>query len=331
MVFDESGIVTPPPLQLQQVPGSHLQMRASARLTDHMKMAPIHNAPIDIPTADLTTTDSPGPATMLPTASRPTSPAKLRLIDRIQPARYVPPERRETVPPFVASEPVASTPAPVPQARPGKPADQTSGVPDISRKGDSYRPQYQEPTLPAAQPSVGPADGRNKEEGFASRRHTEKLPEWLEANNPKLDLGGSSRRRARDNNEDSSRSASVKRVRVEENTPSRPAAASLTGISDDSKSTIRDAYSARNRGGVDSKPSGSALRSNMADNPNCTFLLFSTFPFRVYTRGATSRWTGDPILGAKSLSRSCPSIVLGMTSAYPQRIVLGTQATWLRR
>jgi hypothetical protein len=327
MVFDESGIVTPPPLQLQQAPGSHLQMRASARLTDHMKMAPIHNAPIDIPTADLTTMDSPGPATMLPTASRPTSPAKLRLIDRIQPARYVPPERRETV----ASEPVASTPAPVPQARPGKPADQTSGVLDISRKGDSYRPQYQEPTLPAAQSPVGPADGRNKEEGFASRRHTEKLPEWLEANNPKLDLGGSSRRRARDNNEDSSRSASVKRVRVEENTPSRPAEASLTGISDDSKSTIRDAYSARNRGGVDSKPSGSALRSNMADNPNCTFLLFSTFPFRVYTRGATSRWTGDPILGAKSLSRSCPSIVLGMTSAYPQRIVLGTQATWLRR
>ncbi|KAJ9120144.1 hypothetical protein QFC22_003043 [Naganishia vaughanmartiniae] len=268
MVFDESGIVTPPLPQFQQGPGSNLQMRTSGRLTDHMKMAPIHDTPIVIPSAGIAHMDTSAPAVTPTTTSTPTSPAKLRLIDRIQSARYVPQEKRETASPFVSSEPVTLIPAAASDARPGSHASEAGGVRDITRQGDSYRPQYREPTPPVAQPPVGPADSRNNEEVFASRRYTEKLPEWLEANNPKLDSGDSSLRRARDDNDNSSRSASVKRVKVEEDTPSKPAVATSTDISEDSKSVIRDAYSARNRNGVDSKPSSSALRSKVPDNPN---------------------------------------------------------------
>ncbi|KAJ9103925.1 hypothetical protein QFC21_002388 [Naganishia friedmannii] len=297
MVFDESGIVTPPPPQLQHGPGSNLSMRSSGRLTDRMKMAPIHDTAIVVPSAGIAQMDTSVPAVTPTTASRTASPAKLRLIDRIQPARYVPQEKREAVPPFVASEPAAPIHAPASDVTPVNHAGQTSSVPDITKKGDSYRPQYQEPTPPVALPPVGPADGWNKEEVFASRRYTERLPEWLEANNPKLDSGDSSRRRARDYNDDSSRFASVKRVKIEENTPSKPAAAPPTGISEDSKSIIRDAYSARNRENVDSKPSVAALRSKMPDNPNSWNT--TPLPDRLQTRSAIA---ASPVSSAPGIS-----------------------------
>jgi hypothetical protein len=45
--------------------------------------------------------------------------------------------------------------------------------------------------------ATGPNDTTSKEDTFASQKYAEKLPEWLEANDPKLVSDDSSRRRMR--------------------------------------------------------------------------------------------------------------------------------------
>ncbi|KAI5453678.1 hypothetical protein NCC49_005498 [Naganishia albida] len=271
--------MTPPLPQPRQEPPASLQIRSTGRLTDHMKMASIHGSlEATTSTSNTVQRDSNLDRSSANSASQPPAPSKLRLIDRIQPARYVPPEKHETI-----SLRPQNGPPPRPGAgstyRPDYAAESRTSPRDSPRTGDSYRPERAKASSPALtfkpQVATAPTEPVVKDDGFASQKHVEKLPEWLEANDPKLDSDvPSGRRRPREQEDTSVRSGSTKRTRYDRDarpptnaTDSLPlASARAPPIKDDQDSSRGDYRNISN-------PSTPALNSRSSDKPNCTFTL----------------------------------------------------------
>ncbi|GHJ84054.1 hypothetical protein NliqN6_0456 [Naganishia liquefaciens] len=211
-LFDESGITTPPLPQLRQEPPTGMQIRSSGRLTDHMKMAPIQQQSVEAPPTSSTPASSgfresrPEKSFNTPEDQRATTPpSKLRLIDRIQPARYAPPEKNLSI---RSSNGSVSRDSPAGSShRPERAASDAIATPaESSNARESSRVERMKPsslplTSQSSQPSTGPNDTTSKEDTFASQKYAEKLPEWLEANDPKLVSDDSSRRRMRGEDE----------------------------------------------------------------------------------------------------------------------------------
>lgn len=274
-VFDESGITTPPLPQRRQEPPATLQIRSSGRLTDNMKMAPIQEAPVAMTSAtntvhgDTNIDRSSGNSASQP----PATSSKLRLIDRIQPARYVPPEKHETM---------SLRPQNGPPPRPGagssyrpdySAAELKAGPRDSPRTGNAYRPERVQTSSPSLtfkpQVSSAPTDSQVKDDVFASQKHVEKLPEWLEANDPKLDSEvPSDRRRVREPEDTSSRSGSSKRARFDRDARPSTTTKDLPPPASARASQAKDQDLPRG-----DNSSNHASNSRLSDKPNCTFTL----------------------------------------------------------
>lgn len=275
--FDESGITTPPLPQLRQETPTGLQIRSSGRLTDHMKMAPIQQQPMEIASPSSTPANSgrrdhrAGKPFETSDAQVPAAtPSKLRLIDRIQPVRYTPPEKPLSL--RSSSGPASrSTPA-GPSHRMDRSTSGANAVPTESSKGrDSSRAERAKPsalplTSQSSQSFTGHDDAQGKDDAFASQKYAEKLPEWLEANDPKLDSDYSSMRRVRSSDDAAMEPGAPKRARL------APDSVVVKGSGSGSNSKSQD-RNARTHNRANAAESHTVLASRLGDKPNCTFNL----------------------------------------------------------
>lgn len=307
-VFDESGITTPPLPQRRQEQPATLQIRSSGRLTDHMKMAPIQDAPLATTSASNTVhRDASQDRSSGNSASQPpATSSKLRLIDRIQPARYVPPEKHETI---------SLRPQNGPSPRPGagssyrpdySAAEPRAGSRDSPRTGDAYRPERVQTSSPSLTfkpqiPSTS-SESQVKDDVFASQKHVDKLPEWLEANDPKLDSEvPSDRRRMREPEDTPNRSGSSKRARLDRDARPSTTTKDLPLPTPARASQAKDQDLPR-----DDDSSNHASNSRLSDKPNCTFTLnriLSSGPF-----GMRFAWRSATCSGHRASSSTLPLI-----------------------
>lgn len=240
-----------------------------------MKMAPIQQQPIEVKSTSSTPANSgrremrSGKPSDASDAQGPAAnPSKLRLIDRIQPVRYTPPEKSLSLRSSNGSVSRAS-PAP-PSHRSERAASGANAIPaESSKSRDSSHPERAKPsplplTSQSSQPSTGPNDAQSKEDAFASQKYAEKMPEWLEANDPKLDSDDLSRRRMRSNDDTSMGSGASKRARLD------PESVVVKGSGSTAQSEDR---SARQDNRTHVTESYNASTSRLNDKRNCTFNL----------------------------------------------------------
>lgn len=240
-----------------------------------MKMAPIQQQSIEVKSISSTPAKSgrkemrSGKPSDVSDAQGPAAtPSKLRLIDRIQPVRYTLPEKTLSLRSSNGSVSRASPAGP--SHRSERAASDTNTIPaESSESRDSSRSERAKPsplplTSQPARPSAGPNDTPSKEDAFTSQKYAEKMPEWLEANDPKLDSDDSSRRRLRSNDDANIGPGASKRARLD------PESVVVKSLGPTAKSEER---SARQDDRTHLTESHNASTSQLNDKPNCTFNL----------------------------------------------------------
>jgi hypothetical protein len=242
-LIDESGIKTPPlPQPRQETPTTGLQIRFSGRLTDHMKMAPIQQQPMEVASASSTPANS---------GRRDPRSGKSSL--------------RSSNGPASRPSPASST------HQMDRSASGSNAVTvESSKTRDSSRAERAKPsplplTSQTSQSFTGPDDAQSKDGAFASEKHAEKLPEWLVAEDPKLDSDESSRRRPRGPDDATMEAGSSKRAKY------GPESVVVKGSGSVSNSKDRNPRMDNTKG--DAAESHTGLSSRFSDKLNSTFNL----------------------------------------------------------
>jgi hypothetical protein len=239
-------------------------------------MAPIQQQPMEVASASSTPANSgrrdprSGKSSGTPESkNRAATPSRLRLIDRIQPARYTPPEKTISL---RSSNGPASRPSPASSTHQmDRSASGSNAVTvESSKTRDSSRAERAKPsplplTSQTSQSFTGPDDTQSKDGAFASEKHAEKLPEWLVAEDPKLDSDESSRRRPRGPDDATMEAGSSKRAKY------GPESVVVKGSGSVSNSKDRNPRMDNTKG--DAAESHTGLSSRFSDKLNSTFNL----------------------------------------------------------